>query len=132
MSLLFFELLKYQCPPSLILHPKAGNDWYSCINNAVEFATGNPFIPFKLQWLRQPPCLSSGPFTSSVLDPFPARNTIVTWNFLRSNPNAVIWLVVAALILTRDFGAWRIDLITTEHLGLCNQFLAHYGLVTYL
>ena len=128
MSLPFIEHLSYQSPPSLILHPKAGNDWYSCINNAVEYATGNPSIPFKPQWLQQPPCLSSGPFTTSVLDPFPARNTIVTWNFLRSNPNAVIWLIVAALILARYFSAWRINLITTEHLSLCNQFLTHIGL----
>ena len=88
----------------------------SIMQSDLQWAT-HPFLS-SIKWLQRPPCLSSGPFTTSVLDPFPARNTIVTWNFLRSNPNAVIWLIVAALILARDFSAWRINLITTEHFSL--------------
>ena len=68
---------------------------------------------------------SSGPFIIGVLDPLSVRNTIVTGDFFGSNPNAVIRLVLPALILAWDFDAWSVDVVTTEHLGLCNQFLAH-------
>ncbi len=73
---------------------------------------------------------SSGPFTIGVLGPLSIRNAIVTGDFLRSDPNAVVRLIFSTLILARDLKAWRVDLVPTEHLALSNQYLTHSVLIT--
>ena len=102
------------------------NDRFSNSGNPVKLATGSPVHSSKsFSGFNDYRASSSGPLAISVFHPFSVRNTIVTWNFLRSDPNAMIWLKIATPILARDLCAWRINLVTTEHLSLCNQFLAH-------
>ena len=87
----------------------------SCLSLVAHF-----IHPKTLMGLEDHHVSSSGPLAIGVLDPLSVRNTIVTWNFLRGSAYAVVWLTVAALILTRDLSAHRIDPVTAEHLRLCN------------